>query len=48
MYRFADKLFKNIDIALSVGDLISGILDYMYDKKINNVVYRIDLEKFKI
>ena len=44
VYRFADQLFRNIDIALSFGGLVSGILDYMYDKSINNVVYRFKIK----
>lgn len=45
VYRFADQLIKNIDIAMSFGGLVSGILDYVYDKSINNIVYKF---RFKI
>ncbi len=34
-----NKLVKNIDIVLSVGGAISGILDIAFDKKLNNSIW---------
>lgn len=35
-----NKLVKNIDIVLSVGGAISGILDVAFDKKLNNSIWK--------
>lgn len=32
-------LVPNIDIVLSIGGAISGILDYAFDKKLNNSIW---------
>ncbi len=36
--KFLNKAIANSDIFMSVGGLISGLLDLAYDKKINNVL----------
>lgn len=38
-----NKFFNYIDIVLSVGGAISGILDYIFDKSINNVIWKFKL-----
>lgn len=41
IYRFASVAVKNVDIILSIGGLTAGLLDYGYDRKINNILYKI-------
>ena len=41
VYKFATIIASNIDICLSIGGFVSGILDYAFDKKINNVIIKI-------
>lgn len=41
--KFLNYIIENVDIVLSVGGAISGILDYIFDKSINNVI-----KKFKL
>ncbi len=36
--KILNVLIPNIDIALSIGGAISGILDYIFDKKLNNSI----------
>ena len=37
--KFLNLVVKSIDIVLSIGGLISGILDYVFDKKLNNKIW---------
>ena len=37
--KVLNGLIENIDIVLSVGGAISGILDYAFDKKLNNSIW---------
>ena len=37
--KFLNMVIKNIDIVLSIGGAISGVLDFIIDKKLNNVVW---------
>lgn len=37
--KFLNIIVRNIDIILSVGGLISGILDYIFDKSLNNSIW---------
>ena len=39
-YKILNLVIKDIDILLSIGGLVSGMLDYIYDKKVNNVVWK--------
>ncbi len=39
--KVLNVLVKNIDICLSLGGVVSGIWDYAYDGKMNNVLLRI-------
>ena len=41
MYRFMDLLLKNIDVCLSLGGFVSGILDIAIDGRLNNSIYRL-------
>ena len=41
IYRLSSLLIQNIDLCLSLGGLASAVLDYAYDRKLNNVVYRL-------
>lgn len=41
--KFLNYIIENVDIVLSVGGAISGILDYIFDKSINNVIWKIKL-----
>lgn len=43
VYKFINYIIENVDIVLSVGGAISDILDYIFDKSINNVI-----RKFKL
>ena len=43
VYRFADKIVKNIDICLSLGGLISGILDYKINGGLNNKLWEFNI-----
>ena len=43
MYSITLFQQKNVDIVLSVGGAISGILDYIFDKSINNVIWKFKL-----
>ena len=36
--KFINYIIENVDIVLSVGGAISDILDYIFDKSINNVI----------
>ena len=36
---FINIILPNVDIILSVGGLISGILDFVFDKSINNSIW---------
>ena len=38
--KFLTLAVKNLDIFLSPGGAVAGILDFAYDGKINNVIYR--------
>ena len=39
--QFAKFIWKiDVDIVLSVGGAISDILDYIFDKSINNVIWK--------
>jgi len=37
--KFLNVLIPNIDIVLSVGGAVAGILDYAFDKKLNNSIW---------
>ncbi len=37
--KILNSLIDNIDIVLSVGGAISGLLDYAFDKKLNNSIW---------
>ena len=41
--KFLNYIIENVDMVLSVGGAFSDILDYMFDKSINNVIW-----KFKV
>lgn len=41
--KFLNYIIENVDIVLSVGGAISGILDYIFDKSINNVIWKFKL-----
>jgi len=41
--KFLNYIIENVDIVLSVGRAISDVLDYIFDKSINNVI-----RKFKL
>lgn len=43
VYKFLNYIIENVDMVLSVGGAFSDILDYMFDKSINNVIW-----KFKV
>ena len=43
MYSITLFQQKNVDIVLSVGGAISDILDYIFDKSINNVIWKFKL-----
>lgn len=36
--KILNIIIPNIDIFLSIGGAISGILDYIFDKKLNNSI----------
>lgn len=38
---FTSITLSNIDIVTSVGGIAAGFLDYLYDGKVNNVVWEI-------
>ncbi len=38
-YKLLDLVIKNVDIVLSLGGFISGLLDYAFDKKVNNKIW---------
>ena len=38
--KFLNIVIKNIDIVLSIGGAISSALDYVFDKKLDNVIWR--------
>ena len=40
--KFLNYIIENVDIVLSVGGAISGILDYIFDKSINNVIWKLN------
>lgn len=41
--NFLNAAFKNADIFMSFGGLIAGLIDWVYDKKINNVLGKIKI-----
>lgn len=41
--KFLNFIIEDVDIVLSVGGAISGILDYIFDKSINNVIWKFKL-----
>lgn len=41
--KFLNYIIENVDIVLSVDGAISGILDYIFDKSINNVIWKFKL-----
>lgn len=41
--KFINYIIENVDIVLSVGGAISDILDYIFDKSINNVIWKFKL-----
>lgn len=41
--KFLNYIIENVDIVLSVGGAISYILDYIFDKSINNVIWKFKL-----
>ena len=41
--KFLNFIIEDVDIVLSVGGAISGILDYIFDKSINNVIWEFKL-----
>lgn len=41
--KFLNYIIENVDIVLSVGGAISGVLDYIFDKSINNVIWKFKL-----
>ena len=41
--KFLNFIIENVDIVLSVGGAIFGILDYIFDKSINNVIKKCKL-----
>lgn len=43
VYKFLNYIIENVDIVLSVGGAISDILDYIFDKSINNVIWKFKL-----
>ena len=40
-YKTLNLLIKNVDIVLSLGGFVSGILDLAIDKKLNNCIWKI-------
>ena len=34
-----NRLLSNVDVVLSIGGAISGILDVLFDKKLNNSIW---------
>lgn len=43
LIKFLNYIIENVDIVLSVGGAIYGILDYIFDKSINNVIWKFKL-----
>lgn len=41
--KFLNYIIENVDIVLSVGGANSDILDYIFDKSINNVIWKFKL-----
>ena len=41
--KFLNYIIENVDIVLSVGGVIFDILDYIFDKSINNVIWKFKL-----
>ncbi len=41
VYKTLNLLIKNVDIVLSLGGFISGILDLCFDGNVNNVIWNI-------
>lgn len=41
--KFLNYIIENVNIVLSVGGAIFDILDYIFDKSINNVIWRFKL-----
>ena len=46
--KFLNFIIEDVDIVLSVGGAISGILDYIFDKSINNVIWENILLRFYV
>ncbi len=40
-YKLLNLVVKNVDIVLSLGGFISGLLDYAFDKSVNNKIWEI-------
>lgn len=40
-YKTLNLLIKNVDIVLSLGGFISGMLDLCFDGKVNNIIWNI-------
>ena len=38
--KLINTLVKNIDIVLSIGGLVAGVFDYMFDQKLNNSIWK--------
>lgn len=41
--KFLNYIIENVNIVLSVGGAIFDILDYIFDKSINNVIWKFKL-----
>lgn len=41
--KFFNYIIENVDIVLSVGGAFSDILDYIFDKSMNNVIWKFKL-----
>lgn len=41
--KLLSYMFNDIGILLSVGGVISGVLDYIFDKDINNVIWEFNI-----
>ena len=37
--KFLNIIVPNIDIVLSLGGLLAGVLDYIFDKSLNNSIW---------
>lgn len=41
--KFLNYIIENVDIVLSLGGAVSDILDYIFEKSINNVIWKFKL-----